>query len=53
VAVSKIETLRKLDDGRLAVTLRGNHGNPPGEAADSLVISRRHLAEVRRRIRGD
>lgn len=49
VAVDKIESLRRTEDGRMEVALRSGNGRSTGEA---LVISRRHLAEVRRRLRG-
>ena len=49
VAVDKIESLRRTEDGRMEVSLRSGNGRPEG---DALVISRRHLAEVRRRLRG-
>lgn len=49
VAVEKIESLRRTEDGRMEVALRSGNGHSAGEA---LVISRRHLAEVRRRLRG-
>lgn len=52
VAVQKVDSLRKSPDGRVEVALRTSDGRPP-ESADRLVISRRHLAEVRRRIRGN
>jgi two-component system, LytTR family, response regulator AlgR len=51
VAVQKIETLRKTDDGRIEISLRAPDGGRDDDG-DRLVISRRHLAEVRRRIRG-
>lgn len=49
VAVQRIAALRKAEDGRIEVALRSE-----GDATrdEPLVISRRHLAEVRRRIRG-
>lgn len=50
VAVRKIDSLRRMEDGRVEVALRGGNGRP-ADAGDRLVISRRHLAEVRRRIR--
>lgn len=50
VAVEKIESLRKSADGRIEVALRTSDGLPVDDG-DRLVISRRHLAEVRRRIR--
>lgn len=49
VAVQKIDSLRRTEDGRMEVALRSDNGRSNGEA---LVISRRHLAEVRRRLRG-
>lgn len=49
VAVEKIEALSRTEDGRMEVVLRSGHDRPSGE---TLVISRRHLAEVRRRLRG-
>lgn len=49
VAVQKIDSLRKTEDGRMEVALRSGNGRSKGEA---LVISRRHLADVRRRLRG-
>ncbi len=48
VAVQKIERLAKSEDGKHHVVLRGGSQEPQNE----LIISRRHLAEVRRRIRG-
>lgn len=51
VAVQKIDSLRKSSDGRVEVALRTTDGGLP-DNGDRLVISRRHLAEVRRRIRG-
>jgi two-component system response regulator AlgR len=60
VAVDKIEALRKTPDGHTEVELRGTRGaaaGPGGSAADradkaQLIVSRRHLANVRRRVRG-
>jgi two-component system, LytTR family, response regulator AlgR len=49
VAVEKIGSLRRTEDGRMEVALRSGNGRSAG---DALVISRRHLAEVRRRLRG-
>lgn len=46
VAVAHIEALDKTADGQVRVRLRGAAGGEP------LVISRRHLAEVRRRLKG-
>lgn len=50
VAVDQIESLSRTEDGRMAVILRSGEGRRP--IGESLVISRRHLAEVRRRLRG-
>jgi two-component system response regulator AlgR len=58
VAVDKIESLRKTPDGRMEVELRGKYsGVTPNtsddkQEEDQLVVSRRHLADVRRRVRG-
>lgn len=48
VAVAAIDSLHKASDGEVSVRLRG------GEAAatDPLVISRRHVAAVKRRLKG-
>lgn len=51
VAVAKIHSLRRAEDGRVEVVLRTADGRQPA-GSDRLVISRRHLSEVRRRIRG-
>lgn len=54
VSVARIEALRKTDDGRLEVRLRNDRpGRPASGTKEPLVVSRRHLAEVRRRVRGD
>ena len=45
VAVSAIDTLRREDDGRTRVMLRDFDSN------DDLVVSRRHAADVKRRLR--
>ncbi|HNP37850.1 MAG TPA: LytTR family DNA-binding domain-containing protein [Woeseiaceae bacterium] len=48
VAVDKIECLQKTPDGALSVVLRdGSHREDK-----ELIISRRHVAEVRRRLKG-
>jgi two-component system, LytTR family, response regulator AlgR len=48
VRIDMIERLEKLQDGRTRVVLRTNqHGDD-----DELLISRRHLADVRRRLKG-
>lgn len=57
VAVDKIESLRQTPDGRTGIELRSRYsGTAPrrdgnGEE-ERLIVSRRHLADVRRRIRG-
>jgi two-component system response regulator AlgR len=51
VAVQKIEALRPTPDGRLEVVLRSGSGNPGRRRDDPLIVSRRHLPEVRRRIK--
>jgi two-component system response regulator AlgR len=45
VALDAIDTLKKDDEGRTRVILRG------GETDDDLVVSRRHIADVKRRLR--
>jgi two-component system response regulator AlgR len=59
IAVDKIEALRKTDDGRTEVELRGSRPGSANRAGQSdrlsdraLIVSRRHLADVKRRIRG-
>lgn len=52
IAVARIEALRKSPDGRVEVVLR-DAAPPSEEPGEPLIVSRRHLAEVRRRIRGD
>jgi two-component system response regulator AlgR len=48
VAVDKIERLAKTADGKHHVVLRDGSQEPENE----LIISRRHLADVRRRLKG-
>lgn len=48
VAVAQIDALHKADDGEVSVRLRGGIDHD----ADSLKVSRRHVASVRRRLRG-
>lgn len=50
VAVSKIDRLEKTDDGKTKVVLRGTQSVNSDD--DDLSISRRHLADVRRRLKG-
>ena len=48
VAVAKIDVLEKTGDGKTRVVLRGGSQHNDGQ----LIISRRHVAEVRRRLKG-
>ena len=48
VAVSRIQALIRMDDGQMLVSLRDRGSTEE----DQLAISRRHLAEVRRRLKG-
>ena len=48
VAVNRIDRLEKTDDGRTRIVLR-EHPSAAGE----LIVSRRHVADVRRRLRGE
>lgn len=52
VAVTKIEKLEKMTDGRTRVVLRDDAQGDDNAHSDELVISRRHLATVRRRLKG-
>jgi len=47
IAISHIDAIRKTSDGQMIVALRG-----APEDTDSLIISRRHLADVKRRLKG-
>jgi two-component system response regulator AlgR len=47
VAVERIERLERTADGKARIVLRGT------DAGDELVVSRRHVADVRRRLKGD
>jgi len=47
VSIEHIDAIRKTSDGQMMVTLRDAPEDP-----DSLIISRRHLAEVKRRLKG-
>lgn len=49
VAIDKIDRLEKTDDGRTRVVLRNSSRQDDNE---DLLISRRHLATVRRRLKG-
>lgn len=53
VAVDKIGKLEKLADGKSRVVLRASPHHDDDGANNELVISRRHLADVRRRLKGD
>jgi two-component system response regulator AlgR len=48
VALEQIDHLQKTDDGKTVVVLRGDNN----EGGDALAVSRRHQADVRRRLRG-
>ena len=48
VAVGRIETLEKSSEGQYRIILRGGSQ----EEDDALIISRRHVADVRRRLKG-
>ena len=52
VAVDKIDKLEKSSDGRTHVVLRNHTPEIDNAPDDDLVISRRHLATVRRRLKG-
>ena len=52
VAVDKIDRLEKSADGRTHVVLRNTPRGDDNTPDDELVISRRHLATVRRRLKG-
>ena len=47
VALAHIESLEKTADGTARIVLRSNDGT-----SDHLIISRRHLADVKRRLKG-
>jgi two-component system response regulator AlgR len=48
VSLAQIDRLEKIADGKTQVILRGE----PFDGDDELTISRRHLADVRRRLKG-
>jgi len=52
VAVDKIEKLEKTSDGKTHVVLRDSSQEDDNSPNDELAISRRHLATVRRRLKG-
>ena len=52
VAVDKIEMLEKTPDGKSRVVLRGGRQEDDNAPDDELLVSRRHLATVRRRLKG-
>ena len=49
VKVNEIDRFEKQSDGKTRVLLRGDSQ----ESADTLIISRRHVADVKRRLRGE
>lgn len=51
VAVQKIEALRQIADGQIEVALRTGGSSPGRRHDDRLIVSRRHLPELRRRIK--
>ena len=53
VAVEKIEMLEKTPDGKSRVVLRGEGQEDDNAPDDELLVSRRHLATVRRRLKGE
>jgi len=53
VAVEKIEMLEKTADGKYRVVLRGGRQEDDNAPDDELLVSRRHLATVRRRPKGE
>jgi len=53
VAVDKIEALRKTPDGGMKVDLRGVAARATAPDEGQLIVSRRHLSDVRRRVRGN
>ena len=52
VAMDKIDRLEKSADGRTHVVLRNRPKDDDNDPDDELIISRRHLATVRRRLKG-
>lgn len=52
VAVDRIDKLEKSGDGKTRVVLRNRPQDDDNAPDDELVISRRHLATVRRRLKG-
>ena len=52
VAVDQVERLEKRDDGKTHVVLRNPAPDKDNAPDDELTVSRRHLATVRRRLRG-
>ncbi len=53
VAVDRIRSLRKGADGQTEVVLRSDGAEAATGSGECLVVSRRHLGEVKRRIRGE
>ncbi len=52
VAIDKVEKLEKLEDGKTHVVLRNPTPDEDNAPDDELVVSRRHVATVRRRLKG-
>ena len=52
VAIDSVLKLEKMADGKTRVVLRGSPQQDDNDPRDDLVVSRRHLATVRRRLKG-
>ena len=52
VAVDKIDRLEKTTDGKTRLVLRNDSQEDDNDPNDELAVSRRHLADVRRRLKG-
>jgi two-component system response regulator AlgR len=52
VRVDAIERLQTQPGGQLCIVLRKHAENGDNERTDNLVVSRRHRASVRRRVKG-
>jgi len=52
VAIDKIEKLEKTQDGKTLVVLRNDTQQDDNDRNEELLVSRRHLATVRRRLKG-
>ncbi len=53
VAIGRIEKLEKTADGKTRVVLRDGSQGDDNRIASELTVSRRHLANVRRRLKGE